>query len=104
MARRIRSHGTRQRLRRGCDADDCDPRAGRVGLAGHEDVRDERTKYGKERQAFGKKIALFQAIQWKLAAMATEIDAARLLTYRAAHLEDLGRRHTSESSVAKLFA
>src|SRR2546425_58177 len=52
----------------------------------------------------GQKIALFQAIQWKLADMATEIDAARLLTYRAAHLEDLGRRHTYESSVAKLFA
>src|SRR3989454_22331 len=61
-------------------------------------------KYAKERQAFGQKIAEFQAIQWKLADMATEIDAARLLTYRAAHLEDRGQRHTYESSVAKLFA
>src|SRR5204863_7601979 len=67
-------------------------------------AHDESTKYAKEREAFGQKIADFQAIQWKLADMATEIEAARLLTYRAAQMEDLGRRHTYESSVAKLFA
>jgi len=82
---------------------------GRIGIAAQalgiaQRALEESTKYAKERQAFGQKIADFQAIQWKLADMATEIDAARLLTYRAAHLEDLGQRHTYESSVAKLFA
>jgi butyryl-CoA dehydrogenase len=82
---------------------------GRIGIAAQalgiaQRALEESTKYAKEREAFGQKIAEFQAIQWKLADMATEIDAARLLTYRAAHLEGLGRRHTYESSVAKLFA
>ena len=61
-------------------------------------------EYVKQRAAFGKTIADMQGIQWKIAELATEIEAARLLTYRAAQLEDLGRRHTYESSVAKLFA
>ncbi len=65
---------------------------------------DEAVKYAKEREAFGKPIADFQAIQFKLADMATEIDAARLLTYRVAWLKDQDARHTYESSVAKLFA
>jgi butyryl-CoA dehydrogenase len=60
--------------------------------------------YAKEREAFGKKIVEFQAIQWKLADMATEIDAARLLTYRAAWLKQQGRPHTAEGAKAKLFA
>ncbi len=82
---------------------------GRIGIAAQalgiaQRALEESLKYAKEREAFDRKIAEFQAIQWKLADMATEIDAARLLTYRAAHLEDLGRRHTYESSVAKLFA
>ena len=82
---------------------------GRIGIAAQalgigQRALDESTKYAKEREAFGQKIADFQAIQWKLADMATEIEAARLLTYRAAQMEDLGRRHTYESSVAKLFA
>lgn len=82
---------------------------GRIGIAAQalgiaQRALEESTKYAKEREAFGQKIAEFQAIQWKLADMATEIDAARLLTYRAAQMEDLGRRHTYESSVAKLFA
>ena len=82
---------------------------GRIGIAAQalgigQRALEESTKYAKERQAFGQKIADFQAIQWKLADMVTEIDAARLLTYRAAHLEDRGQRHTYESSVAKLFA
>src|SRR3990170_3849139 len=75
---------------------------GRIGIA--QRALDESTRYAKEREAFGQKIAEFQAIQWKLADMATEIDAARLLTYRAAWKKDLGERHTYESSVAKLFA
>ncbi len=63
------------------------------------------TKYAKQRKQFGKTISEFQAIQFKLADMATEIDAARLLTYRAAWLADKGNaRLTSESSMAKLFA
>jgi alkylation response protein AidB-like acyl-CoA dehydrogenase len=61
-------------------------------------------KYVKERRQFGKAIAEFQGIQWKLADMATELDAARLLTQRAAVLKDAGRRVTRESSMAKLFA
>jgi butyryl-CoA dehydrogenase len=82
---------------------------GRIGIAAQalgiaQRALEESTKFSKEREAFGQKIAEFQAIQWKVADMATEIDAARLLTYRAAQMKDLGRRHTYESSVAKLFA
>ncbi len=61
-------------------------------------------RYAKEREQFGKPIAEFQAIQFKLANMATEIEAARLLTYRAAYLKDQGKRVTKESSMAKLYA
>jgi alkylation response protein AidB-like acyl-CoA dehydrogenase len=61
-------------------------------------------KYSKERQQFGKAISDFQAIQWKLADMATEIDAARLLTMRAASMKDAGMKTTLESSMAKLYA
>ena len=60
--------------------------------------------YSKERKQFGKAIGEFQAIQWKLADMATEIDAARLLTMRAASMKDAGMKTTQESSMAKLFA
>ncbi len=82
---------------------------GRIGIAAQalgiaQRALEESLKYARDREAFGQKIAEFQAIQWKLADMATEIEAARLLTYRAALLEDLGQRHTYESSVAKLFA
>jgi len=65
---------------------------------------DASVKYVKERRQFGKAIAEFQGIQWKLADMATELDAARLLTQRAAVLKDAGQRVTQESSMAKLFA
>ena len=65
---------------------------------------DATLKYVKERRQFGKAIAEFQGIQWKLADMATELDAARLLTLRAAVLKDAGHRVTRESSMAKLFA
>ncbi|MBI2682605.1 MAG: acyl-CoA dehydrogenase [Acidobacteriales bacterium] len=61
-------------------------------------------KYSRERKQFGKAIAEFQAIQWKLADMATELDAARLLTYRAADMKDKGLKTTQESSMAKLYA
>jgi alkylation response protein AidB-like acyl-CoA dehydrogenase len=61
-------------------------------------------KYSKQRKQFGRPISEFQAIQNKLADMATEIDAARLLTYRAGWMKDHGERVTKESSMAKLFA
>ena len=60
--------------------------------------------YAKQREAFGKKVADFQAIQWMLADMATEIDAARLLTWRAAALKDAGEDHILAAAEAKLFA
>ena len=66
---------------------------------------DEAINYSKKRVQFGKPIAEFQAIQLKLAAMATELDASRLLVYRAAYLKDHGQqRITMESSMAKLYA
>ncbi|MBI3651926.1 MAG: acyl-CoA dehydrogenase family protein [Acidobacteria bacterium] len=61
-------------------------------------------KYAKERHQFSKPIAEFQAIQFKLADMATELEAARLLTWRAAALKDQGKIVTKESSMAKLYA
>jgi len=60
--------------------------------------------YAKERRQFGHAIAEFQAMQWKIADMAVKVDAARLLTWRAAALRDAGRDHTVESSMAKLYA
>jgi alkylation response protein AidB-like acyl-CoA dehydrogenase len=61
-------------------------------------------RYAKDRKQFGRPIAEFQAIQWMLADSKTELDAAALLTQRAAWLADQGRRHTAEASMAKLFA
>lgn len=60
--------------------------------------------YSNDRQAFGKPIAAFQAIQWKIADNATELDAARLLIYQAAYLKDRKRPFTTEAAMAKLFA
>ncbi|HET9552836.1 MAG TPA: acyl-CoA dehydrogenase [Anaeromyxobacteraceae bacterium] len=60
--------------------------------------------YAKERHAFGQVISQFQAIQFMLADMATELDAARLLIWRAASLKDQGVRHSAESAMAKLYA
>jgi alkylation response protein AidB-like acyl-CoA dehydrogenase len=65
---------------------------------------DAAIKYVKERRQFGKAIAEFQGTQWKIADLATELDAARLLTMRAAILKEAGRKVTRESSMAKLFA
>ena len=59
--------------------------------------------YSKERVQFGQPICNFQAIQWMLADMATELDAARLLVYRAAWLKDRGVRYTKEAAMAKLY-
>jgi alkylation response protein AidB-like acyl-CoA dehydrogenase len=61
-------------------------------------------KYSQERKTFGKEIAQHQAIQFKLADMATQVDAARLLTQRAARLKDAGERSDLEAGMAKLFA
>ncbi len=61
-------------------------------------------QYAKDRQQFGKPIAEFQAIQWMLADSRTELEAARLLTYRAAVKADTGERYSTEASMAKLFA
>jgi alkylation response protein AidB-like acyl-CoA dehydrogenase len=60
--------------------------------------------YSKQRKQFGRAISEFQAIQWKLADMATDIDAARMLTLRAASMKDAGLKTTLESSMAKLYA
>lgn len=59
--------------------------------------------YSQQRKQFGKPIASFQGIRWKLSDMATEIDAARLLLYRAASLKDRGKPHTKEAAMAKLY-
>jgi len=71
-----------------------------VGLA--QGALDEALKYAKERKAFGQSISKFQAIQGKLSDMATEIEAARLLTYKAAWLKDQGRNFTLTAAQAKL--
>ena len=73
-----------------------------VGMA--QGAYDASLRYAKQRRQFGRSIAEFQAIQYKLTDMATEIEAARLLTYHAAWLADNGRRHTKEASMAKLFS
>jgi alkylation response protein AidB-like acyl-CoA dehydrogenase len=65
---------------------------------------DAALAYSKERKQFGKPISSFQAIQWKLADMATEIEAARLLVYRAADMKDRGEDVNTASAMAKLFA
>jgi alkylation response protein AidB-like acyl-CoA dehydrogenase len=73
-----------------------------VGIA--QGAYESAVRYSGEREQFGKPIREFQAIQFKLADMATQIEAARLLMYRAASLKDKGKRTTRESSMAKLFA
>src|SRR5581483_9251403 len=83
--------------------------AGRIGIAAlavglAQGAPDAAVKYANERQAFGAPISRFRAIQWKLADHATRIEAARLLTYRAAYRKDQGARTTLESAMAKLYA
>lgn len=82
---------------------------GRIGIASQalgiaRASFEDAGRYALERKTFGQPIANHQSIQWKLADMATEIDAARLLTLRAATLKDRGVRHSKESAMAKLFA
>ncbi len=82
---------------------------GRIGIAAQalgiaRAGLEKSVAYAKERKAFGQPIANFQAIQFKLSDMATELDAARLLTLRAAALKDRGVRHSLESASAKLYA
>jgi alkylation response protein AidB-like acyl-CoA dehydrogenase len=73
-----------------------------VGIA--QGAYESAVRYSKEREQFGKPISEFQAIQFKLADMAVQIEAARLLMYRAAYLKDNGKKTTKESSMAKLYA
>ena len=73
-----------------------------VGIA--QGAYEAAIRYAKERQQFGKPIAEFQAIQFKLTDMATEIEAARLLTLQAAAMKDAGEKTTKQSAMAKLFA
>jgi alkylation response protein AidB-like acyl-CoA dehydrogenase len=75
-----------------------------LGLGMAQGAYEAALRYSKQRRQFGKAISEFQAIQWKLADMATEIDAARLLTMRAATMKDAGLKTTLESSMAKLYA
>jgi alkylation response protein AidB-like acyl-CoA dehydrogenase len=82
---------------------------GRIGIASQalgiaRAAFEKAVEYSKERKSFGVPIAQHQAIQFMLADMATEIDAARLLIWRAALLKDKGVRHSNESAQAKLFA
>ncbi len=81
----------------------------RVGIAAQstgiaQRALDEAIKYAKERVAFGAPIAKLQAIQWMIADMATKVEAARLLTYKAAQLQDAGESINLAASQAKLFA
>ncbi|MBK6696979.1 MAG: acyl-CoA dehydrogenase [Myxococcales bacterium] len=82
---------------------------GRIGIAGQalgiaKAALSRSVEYSKERKSFGVPISEHQAIQFMLSDMATELDAARLLTWRAATMKDAGVRHSAESAMAKLFA
>jgi butyryl-CoA dehydrogenase len=82
---------------------------GRIGIAAQaigiaRAAMEQSCKYALERVQFGQPIAKFQAIQWMLADMAVEIDAARLLAYRAAQMQSRKQRFTKEAAMAKLFA
>lgn len=83
--------------------------AGRIGIAAlavglAQGAYESARAYAAERSQFGRRIASFQSIRWKLLDHASRVEAARLLTYRAAWLKDQGRRMTLESSMAKLYA
>ena len=82
---------------------------GRIGIASQaigigRAVLEEAIEYSKTREQFGRSISSFQAIQWKLSDMATQLDAAELMTLRAAWLEQNGRGYEKEAAMAKLFA
>jgi alkylation response protein AidB-like acyl-CoA dehydrogenase len=83
--------------------------AGRIGIGAQalgiaQRALDETVRYSKEREAFGHPIADFQGLQWRMADMATRIEAARLLVYRAARMKDAGQPFSKEASMAKLSA
>jgi butyryl-CoA dehydrogenase len=83
--------------------------AGRIGMAAMavgiaRACLEQSLEYLKRRNAFGRRIGEFQALQWMVADMATELDAARLLTLRAAQLKDAGKPYAQQASMAKLYA
>jgi len=82
---------------------------GRIGIAAQalgiaQGALDEAIKYTKERKQFGKPLSAFQNTQFQLAELQTKVDAARLLTYRAACLKDKGSPYSSEAAMAKLYS
>ena len=82
---------------------------GRIGVSAQalgiaQGALDKAAQYAKEREQFGKPIGKFQAIQWKLADMETQINAARMLVYKAAYAKDTQKRYSVEAAMAKLFA
>ncbi len=82
---------------------------GRIGIAAQalgiaEAAMEESIKYSKEREQFGRPIANFQAVQWMIANMVSEIEAARMLVYNAALKKDSGQNYSSEAAMAKLYA
>lgn len=82
---------------------------GRIGIAAQavgiaQAALDESVEYSKNRQQFGKPISKFQAIQWMISEMATEVEAARYLVLNAAYTKDQGKRISKEAAMAKLFA
>jgi alkylation response protein AidB-like acyl-CoA dehydrogenase len=82
---------------------------GRIGIGAQalgiaQRALDESVRYAKEREAFGHPIADFQGLQWRMADMATRVESARLLVYRAARMKDAGQSFAKEASMAKLYA
>ena len=82
---------------------------GRIGIAAQalgisQAAYEAALEYAKQREQFGRPLVKFQAIQWKIAEMALRIDAARLLTHRAAWLKDQGERYSEQAAMAKLYA
>jgi alkylation response protein AidB-like acyl-CoA dehydrogenase len=77
---------------------------GAMALGIAQGAYDKASDYAKQREQFGQPISNFQAIQWKLADMATQLEAARHLIYHASELKDKGERYVKESAMAKLYA
>jgi alkylation response protein AidB-like acyl-CoA dehydrogenase len=82
---------------------------GRIGIAAQsvgvaQAAFDAAVRYSQEREQFGRPISKFQGLRWMIADMATEIEAARLLTFSAAEMKDRGENYTAQASMAKLFA
>ena len=82
---------------------------GRIGIAAQsvgvaQAAFDAAVRYAQEREQFGQPISKFQGLRWMIADMATEIEAARLLTFSAAEMKDRGENYTAQASMAKLFA